>query len=406
MHSNQSPRHLSNLHPQFVCQSVAMELERATPFSLVVPNSACPELIGYHKHGATLGSALQFEWRHWHYALHSTDLREWMSKQGPSVLDCVRRKCNLGAADIMRAPPRPVPLGICPRMTCSTKAAVCGLLAHAADVRSNHPARRLHLWGLCNAWSRFATLGLARPELGEVRLVVPLPDRDVTVIVEKSSGSLVGFGPISEEHPHLQQLWDAKSSSSGGFSSSWASPSLVDAFFFSISAPSSVVSRHPWLTQFAHNLVETAAVCIEAFVWFDYLPSKGRLQSIHGLKGSQRSRNIDPISREMLGHKMETIGGSSSTVAKAAAGKGWYATAWRHATVLKYNELSKKAFFGVERLSLAIDPGSYSGESTMVGVAYDTSSGISAILPTKAGVGVGALTLIGNHLGNPADEKL
>lgn len=110
-----------------------------------------------------IGRGVPFRMEHWHYRLHSVELRDWISKQGPSVFYVVRAQCLLRPMDIMCAPPRPVQAGICTRVTCSTMV-VAGLLSHTANVRSNSTSRRSELWRSCREWLRFALLGLPLAE--------------------------------------------------------------------------------------------------------------------------------------------------------------------------------------------------------------------------------------------------
>lgn len=159
----------------------------------------------------------------------------------------------------------------------------------------------------------------------------------------------------------------------------------MDAFIFASTADSWLLAKIPWLGVMANKLSQVLSVRIEQYIWFDYLPTKGRMQDTPLLKGALRRRGVDPVSRQKVAMRMETLGGSARITSKAMRETAWHSTGWRRATVLKYDELSKHKFQGARQLSVSMGPGSYVGESTLVGVIYNPNSGSSAILPTKAG---------------------
>ena len=80
---------------------------------------------------------------------------------------------------------------------------------------------------------------------------------------------------------------------------------------------------------------------------------------------------------------MRELAGSHVHTAKAVLGTGWHASAHRHATVLLYDKASREAFAGARQVSLACDPGTYSGEMANVGILYSPTMDKTAILPAK-----------------------
>ena len=144
------------------------------------------------------------------------------------------------------------------------------------------------------------------------------------------------------------------------------------------------MTKNPWIGVARRRMVELAACGVDKYVTEIYVPHRCRTQRLEPLRGEHQCRHLDPITKENLGRKMDSLGGSAVHTARADSGSGWHACAWRHATVVLYDQKVKSAFKGALQVALALDPGSYSGESTSVGAIYSVDLGKAAVLPIKA----------------------
>ena len=141
-------------------------MAQATPFSFVLPATAVPAVVGYKLHGQPNGTSLHWEWRYFHYQLHSRDLNKWLKDSGHSILRRLAKEFSLpgSAIDCDRTS------AVCPRLTCSTRA-VGFLLLHAATVKGLKAQAKAMAWSLCKAWFALALPGLAK--LGPEVLLFP-----------------------------------------------------------------------------------------------------------------------------------------------------------------------------------------------------------------------------------------
>ena len=118
-------------------------------------------------------------------------------------------------------------------------------------------------------------------------------------------------------------------------------PPLVTDFLVVASAvPGSVLLKFPFLKEMRASLITVCALGAEKYVIQNYLPTRGRLVRVEPLRGKLRCRHIDPISREIIGSRMMTVGGSHCQTARSVTGTGWHAQAWRHAQILLYDKKS------------------------------------------------------------------
>lgn len=335
-----------------------------------------------------MGSCVHWDWRHFHYELHSVDLRSWLADSGRSILKKISAAWNLPDDAIKR----PVRGSMSQSMANSaghnhsllvSTAAATALLIHQACVMCNSPARRAKCSSIAGGWARLSDRGLALVRDNPIYMSVDLGDSDVTVHL-LPSGYIGGMAPLLADAPRLEARWAESSTRLGGFASSLDSPSPADLLMFLADLPPSLKSTKPWIKALACNINSIVALGIEAYIVRSYIPAHGRDRELQPLKGRHRSRNFDPITKERIGKRVDTVGGSAAHTSKALAGSQWHAGAWRHATILIFNSKSVSSFHQQKQISLAADPGAYSGEATNVGCIYGTRTRVSAVLPAKA----------------------
>ena len=357
-----------------------MAQAEAEPFSFVLPTSAVPPVVGYQLHGQPHGACLHWEWRYFHYQLHSRDLKDWLKDSGHRILQRVAADFSLpgSAIDCGRSS------AVCPRLTCTTRA-VGFLLLHAARVKCLKADVKAMAWGLCKSWFALALKGL--PMLGSGQLDIPVMHGQKlhTVRVDSLTGVVSGHEEFLAQHDQkLKQQWKAKGAQAGGWQRQLAHPIVTDLLMFLVALDASIASALGWLNTLVAQLSQVVAQAIEKYMVFSYFPAHGKSKQIPVLRGKHTARDIDPITRQHVQEKMRELSGSQVHTAKAVLGTGWHASAHRHATVLLYDEACRETFAGAKQISLACDPGSYSGEATNVGIIYSPTMDKTAVLPAKA----------------------
>lgn len=357
------------------------------PFSFVVPASAIPSCIG-HCREAVLGSSVVWDWRHFHYELHSCDMRSWLASSGRSVLPKVVADWALPPDSLVRptkgcAPDAAQGLGGRRHSLLVSTAAICALLLHQACLSCNPPERRGKCTRMASDWLGLSAKGFSFLKGHRIAIRLDLGDRDAELQVDTNSGTLLGMSALLGHAPGLAARWGARSPKLGGLASVVERPTVADLTLFVADVPQSIKARWPWLDRLAAGLLPIAALGIESFVMNSYIPEHGRLRAVEPLRARFRARNLDPVNRERLGAKMDSVGGSAAHTSRAVAGSAWHAAAWRQATLHLYDQKSKSTFKGCLHISLALDPGAYSGEQTNVGCIYSTDCGMSAALPIK-----------------------
>lgn len=371
-----------------VCSRIGSNMSDSVPFSLVIPTLAIPNCIGHCREGA-LGTSVLWDWRHFHYQLHSSEMRSWLADSGRSVLDKVVRDWALPTAAIVR-PTKGVALedsaGPAPKRTSLmvSTAAVCALLLHQACLGSNPAARRAQCVRMASDWLGMSAKGFAHLAEHRVAVRVDFGDDKAELQVDANSDTLLGMQAILERAPALAGRWRARSPKLGRLASAIEQPSVADFAMFAADLPQSVKAQWPWLSNLAADVLAVAAMGVEAFVMKSYLPENGRLRAIEPLRAQFRARNLDPINKELLGAKMDTVGGSAAHTSRAVAGTSWHANAWRQATLHLYDQKTRNAFKGCLHISLSLDPGAYAGEQTSVGCIHSIQTGVLAVLPVKA----------------------
>jgi hypothetical protein len=355
--------------------------QAAEPFSFVHPTSGLPALVGYQLDGQPNGRCLQWEWRYFHYKLHTRDLKGWLKDSGHQILNKVlshwvlpESEVDCGRSDS----------SVCTRLTCGTRA-VGFLLCHAANVRCLKADIKASTWAMCRAWFALAVQGINRLRAGERRFDITIAGRLRTFQVNPGTGVLAGDGlaALLAEHPKLQAAWRAKGPLVGGWKSDLEQPHISDFFIFLVSLPDSVAQTIDCLITLVGHLSQILAGALNLFVLQQYLIQNGRSQPVPVLKGKVTSRNLDPINRLHVNQQMKDLSGSQVHTAKAVTGSGWHAQAYRHANILLYDKQTRYIFSGARQVCLAVDPGTYSGEMTNIGIIYNPRKDTTAVLPAK-----------------------
>ena len=309
-------------------------MARAEPFSFVLPTTAVLPVVGYQLHGQPHGTCLHWEWRYFHYELHSRDLTDWLKDSGHLILQKVSAGFSLPASaiDCDRNS------AVCPRLTCSTRA-VGFLLLHAATVKSLKAGAKAIAWGICKAWFALALQGL--PKLAAVHMNIPIMHAQqlYTLKVDPLTGVVSGHEALLAQLPRqkLQRQWKAKGAQAGGWQGELEQPIITDLLMFLVVLDASAASGIDCLDTLIAQLSQLAAQALEKYMVFNYFPVHGRSKTVPVLRGKHTARDLDPINRQHVQQKMRELAGSHVHTAKAVLGTGWHASAHRHATVLQYD---------------------------------------------------------------------
>ena len=358
-----------------------MEQKGKTPISFVDAAFGVPPSCAYVTEGEQLGQAVLWEWRYFHYSQHSTGLQSWLQRGGTALLAKLQEAYELPESSAHR-PRRGQREGLCPRLTVSTAQATA-LLLHACHIASNAPERRIKCIAAAKEWLRMSAAGFPGTH-EDLVIKVPLLDKDLALRIAPANLLIQNMHVLFEESPWLAKWWRNAGVSVLGLQSQHQLPHVSDAMLVLSGMSAAHRAKCDWLKPVLSGLLQVVAFGIERYITFVYLPRNGRVQPLPRLQGPLgKSRDIDPVNREIMGAKLDTIGGSGNTVAKAISGSGWHSQAWRHAAIKMHHERCQDIFKGARRISIACDPGGYSGEQTNIGVIYDHESGRSAILPAK-----------------------
>ena len=362
------------------CRNIISIMARAGPFSFFLPTTAVLPVVGYQLHGQPHGTCLHWEWRYFHYELHSRDLTDWLKDSGHLILQKVSAGFSLPASaiDCDRNS------AVCPRLTCSTRA-VGFLLLHATTVKPLKADAQAIAWGLCKAWFALALQSL--PKFAAVHTNIPTmhAQKLYTVKVDPLTGvascheALLAHMPVQK----LTRQWTAKGAQAGGWQGEPEQPIITDLLTCLVTLDASAASCTDGLDTLIAQLSQLAAQALEKYMVFSYFPVHGRSKTVPVSKGKHTASDLDPINRQHVRQKMRELAGSHAHTAKAVLATGWHASAHRHATVLLYDKASREAFAGARQVSLACGPGTYSGEVTNVGILYSPTMGKTAALPAK-----------------------
>ena len=310
-------------------------MARAEPFSFVLPTTAVLPVVGYQLHGQPHGTCLHWEWRYFHYGLHSRDLKDWLKDSGHCILQKVSAGFSLPASAIDWDRNYAVCLGL----TCSTRA-VGFLLLHAATVKSLKADAKAIAWGLCKAWFALALQGV--PKLAaavRMNTLVMHVQKLYTVKVDPLTGVVPGHGALLAQLPRqkLKRQWKAKGAQAGGWQGELEKPIITDLLMFLAALDASAGSCIDCLDTLIAQLSQLAAQALEKYMVFSYFSVHGRSKTVPVLKGKHAARDLDPTNRQHVQQKMRELAGSHVHTAKAVLGTGWHASAHRHATVLQYD---------------------------------------------------------------------
>lgn len=329
------------------------------------PPAGIPQLVGYVKKDTGASEAIWWEWWYFHNAMHSVDIANWLADTGRGVLAKLVGSWGLGQTDIS-SPRRGQQPELIPRLAISTKGATA-LLLHSAHARSNSSERRRKMFRMARSWLQLAREELVAASESGVNFEADLPGAD----------ALVAACPI------IGTIWAQKAAVLGGMCSDPTSPDATELLLVLAALPASVLMSCPWLKDVRFSVLLLIAFALERYVIQQYLPTYGRLVLLAPLRGKLRARHCDPIRREVVGSRMHNLGGSSALISRAVTGTNWHAQSWRHATVLLYDEKCHDTMRVHTQVSASMDPGSYSGESTAVGVIWTAESQKTVLLPTK-----------------------
>lgn len=256
------------------------------------------------------------------------------------------------------------------------------LLLHSANARSNSSERRRTLFRVARSWLQLAREELVAASDSGVNFEADLPGQTISIKL-LPQGVLGGADALVAACPIIGTIWAQKAAVFGGLCSDPTSPDATELLLVLAALPASVLMSCPWLKDVRFSVLLLIAFALERYVIQQYLPTDGRLVLLAPLRGKLRARHCDPIMREVVGSKMHNLGGSSALISRAVTGTNWHAQSWRHATVLLYDEKCHDTMRGHTQVSISMDPGSYSGESTAVGVIWTAESQKTLLMPTK-----------------------
>ena len=352
---------------------------------MVLPLLQLPSLIGYHIEGQCLGSCLAWEWRHFHYSLHTEPLARWWRKNGKSIVDGIVVSMSFTPAEYAKADVQDTSARV--ELTTGTKL-VASMLLHTACARTLSRPRKELAYKLSRRWLELSSLGMGtlqpHTELGCAVDMGPNFDQ-LKLMLELPSHTIAGMDALVVPFPRLHDLWAHFGQRCQRLQSSLARPLLVELIMFLWFLGTYVMWRSKtWLAPLTTQLLSIASFCIGKYVLDIYLPTHGRLKRADALRAATRRRRLDPIAKERIHLKLDTVQGGDRQTAIAADGYAWQANEKRHNTLVLYNKEAQRQFRDAEVLSIAADPGAYGGEDTNVGAAFNNATHIAAVLPCKA----------------------
>lgn len=207
-----------------------------------------------------------------------------------------------------------------------------------------------------------------------------------------SGGVVEGWGALVVVYPHFDELWARYK---GGWMGHLRLPddpraaNLSDLvlFLYLVVQVRGSVTGEPTVEQRLLQVAgRMAAWGLERFVARVHAPALGpeRPPPLRKLMSKRRRRRIDPGELAALRDKVKTLAGSSRAAIAAITGDPSANFKIIHIHNLLYLGKLEPTFHDSAFLSLAWDPGTYGGESTFCGVAYNPESQQSSVLPIKA----------------------
>lgn len=142
--------------------------------------------------------------------------------------------------------------------------------------------------------------------------------------------------------------------------------------------------RSSILSSILRELNLAIAYGIDLYLFSVYLPRFGAFQPLRELKVSRRRCRRDPMELTQVLEKSGAIYGSSRVAIGALTGTSSYDHRLVHCHNTLYLQTIKDTCRRLRSLSIAFDLGTYGGESTCCGVAYNQEADIAWALPIKA----------------------
>ena len=139
-----------------------------------------------------------------------------------------------------------------------------------------------------------------------------------------------------------------------------------------------------WQCDFLRALSRLVAYGVELWFASVYCPTMNwRMAAVRPLAAQKRRRRLDPATVERWMLKSSGVGGSLSASMSALSDRKGLDSEANHKLVLLYCDRRRDIFRDSTHLALSWDPGTYSGRSWNIGVAYAPDLDVACNLTPK-----------------------